>query len=123
MNAMLERILAVAKEIGPPPKRYAIVASTVKGNQKMSDYDRFAQLPPESIGMASVTPIIPHPFRIGKTVRKIKKFKRLNRPPKVKVKDVQVPAIMVMDMSIFDLPKFTAPMFSTETMKCRYGIY
>lgn len=129
MNAILERLLAVSKEIGPPPKRYAIVASTVKGKQKMSDYDKFAQLPPESIGLRSVTPVIPHPFRLTKTVTKTKKFRRLNRPPKIKVKDVQVPAVIVMDMSIFDPPKFTAPVF-TEKIRSpkicdydRYGIY
>ncbi len=123
MNAMLERILAVSKEIGPPPKRYAIVASTVKGNQKMSDYDKFARLPLESIGLGSATPIIPSPFAITKTVRKTKRFRRLNRAPKIKVKDVQVPAVILMDTSIFEPPKFTAPMFTQETMKHRYGIF
>lgn len=112
MSDLLDKIIAVSKEISPAPKRYAIVASTVKGSRKMSDYDKFAQLPQESIGMGSGCPIIPSPFSITKTIQKTKKFKRLNRQPKIKTKDVQVPAIMLMDMSAFEMPKFTAPIFT-----------
>lgn len=123
MLDILEKIIAVSKDIGPPPKRYAIIASTVKGSRGMSDYDKFAQLPQESIGMGSACPIIPSPFGITKTIQKTKRFKRLNREPKIKTKNVQVPAIMLVNMSTLEPPKFTSPIFTQETMKHRYGIY
>lgn len=101
-NEILDCIIAAKQHLPPPPKDFVVMASRLKDNAGQSVYGQLKEMIDKGVFHL---PLCPVDFRVSKTVDKVKKWKRLNRPAKTKTIKKEVPAITLIDIEALKITK------------------